>query len=149
MTAAHPEPSRPFHRTRSDHASETAEDYVEAIAARIDQHGVCRGADLARLFGVSHVTVTKTVSRLQGEGLIETESYGPLRLTREGQELAEMSRQRHELVLRFLTALGVSQPTAEIDSEGIEHHVSEETLRAFRRFIEAQESGPAADAGSG
>ena len=137
MTASAPEPFRPFLRTRRDHASETAEDYVEAIAARIEQHGVCRGADLARLFGVSHVTVTKTVSRLQSEGLIETELYGPVRLTRAGRKLAASSRQRHELVLRFLLALGVSRAVAEVDSEGIEHHVSEETLRAFRRFIEA------------
>ena len=57
-----------FRRTRRDHASETAEDYVEAIAKHVDSRGECRGADLAREFGVSHVTVTKTVSRLQAEG---------------------------------------------------------------------------------
>ncbi len=146
MTASRPEPSRPFLRTRSDHARETAEDYVEAIAEQIDHHGVCRGADLARLFGVSHVTVTKTVSRLQNEGLVETELYGPLRLTRKGRKLASLSRKRHELVLRFLMALGVSQAVAEVDSEGIEHHVGEETLRAFRRFIEAQANRSASDA---
>ncbi len=119
---------------------------MEAIARRIDQHGVCRGADLAKLFGVSHVTVTKTVSRLQSEGLVETELYSPVRLTREGQKLAVLSRKRHELVLRFLMALGVSQAVAEVDSEGIEHHVSDETLRAFRHFIEARENRPASDA---
>lgn len=136
MTVSRPKPSRPFHRTRSDHARETAEDYVEAIAEQIDQHGMCRGADLAKLFGVSHVTITKTVSRLQSEGLVETELYGPLHLTRKGRKLAAFSRKRHVLVLRFLMVLGVSQAVAEVDAEGIEHHVSEETLRAFQRFID-------------
>jgi DtxR family manganese transport transcriptional regulator len=126
---------QPFRRTRNDHASETAEDYVEAIANIIKDRGVCRGADLARMFGVSHVTITKTVSRLKQGGLVETSPYAPLRLTRKGEKLAWASRTRHELVLQFLIALGVSHSTAEADSEGIEHHVSEETLRAFRKFI--------------
>ena len=128
--------SRAFHRTRNDHATELAEDYVEAIAELIEAKGTCRVTDLARLFGVSHVTVTKTASRLQTEGLVETEPYGPLQLTDRGKKLAVKARRRHEIVLQFLMALGVSQKVAEIDSEGIEHHVSEETLRAFQNFID-------------
>lgn len=131
--------SRPFHRTRRDHASETAEDYVEAVADTIRRNGICRGADLAKLFGVSHVTITKTIARLQEEGLVDTEPYGPLRLTPTGEKLSETARRRHETVLAFLRALGVSQRVAEVDSEGIEHHVSEETLKAFRKFIEQQD----------
>ena len=138
MASAKPRKSRPFSRTRNDHAGETAEDYVEAIADFVAEHGVCRVTDLARLFEVSHVTVTKTVARLQREGLVDTEPYGPLRLTDEGDKLATMSRKRHDLVLEFLLALGVSRGVAEVDSEGIEHHVSSETLRAFRRFIDEQ-----------
>ena len=138
MTDSNSRKTRPFRRTRSDHAGETAEDYVEAIADTVREKGTCRVTDLAKLFGVSHVTVTKTIARLQREGLVDTEPYGPLRLTADGDKLATMSRKRHDLVLRFLLALGVSERVAEVDSEGIEHHVSDETLRAFRRFIEEQ-----------
>jgi len=127
--------SRPFRRTRSDHASETAEDYVEAIAETIVEAGVCRNADLARLFAVSHVTVNKTIGRLKKEGLVETEPYGPVALTEAGEKLAAESRERHEVVLAFLLSLGISRPVAEVDSEGIEHHVSDETLEAFRRRL--------------
>ena len=132
--ATSPEPSR-FRRTREDHASETAEDYVEAISDAQEVSGGCRGSDLAKLFGVSHVTVSKILTRLQSEGLIDTKPYGPVRLTRRGQSLAKKSRERHDTVLQFLLTLGVSRSTAEVDSEGIEHHVSEETLQAFRRFL--------------
>ena len=76
MAGARPNQSRPFRRTRRDHANETAEDYVEAIAATIREKGRCRGADLAKLFGVSNVTITKTVARLQSAGLVNTEPYG-------------------------------------------------------------------------
>ena len=135
MTTSKPQESMRFHRTREDHASETAQDYVEAIADSQEKPGGCRGSDLARFFGVSHVTVSKILARLQSEGLIDTEPYGPVRLTQNGQALAEKARERHETVLQFLLTLGVSRTIAEIDSEGIEHHVSDETLRAFRRFL--------------
>ncbi len=121
-------------RTRRDHATETAEDYVEAIAEIIDGKERCRVTDLAEHFAVSHVTVTKTVARLKKEGLVETEPYGPIYLTASGRALAENSRIRHEVVLEFLLALGVTQSTANSDSEGIEHHVSEETLQRMKEF---------------
>ncbi len=122
-------------RTRRDHATETAEDYVEAIADVIGQTGTCRVADLARRFAVTHVTVTRTISRLQSEGLVETEPYRPVRLTAKGRRLAEKSRRRHDLVVQFLIALGVGPETAAIDAEGIEHHVSAATLARFEAFV--------------
>jgi DtxR family manganese transport transcriptional regulator len=127
-----------FHRTRRDHAIETAEDYVEAIADLEAERGECRGGDLAKVFGVTHVTVTKTIARLQNEGLVTSRPYGPIQLTDTGKQMAIESRRRHEIVLQFLQAIGVSQETAEIDAEGIEHHVSEETLGCFQVIIDRQ-----------
>jgi DtxR family manganese transport transcriptional regulator len=135
MNNPSPQESMRFHRTREDHAAETAEDYVEAIAEAQEKSGGCRGIDLAKLFGVSHVTVSKILARLHSEGLIDSKPYAPVRLTENGQALAKRSRERHETVLRFLLTLGVKRATAEIDTEGIEHHVSDETMRAFRRFL--------------
>lgn len=139
MTAAPRSTKDPFRRTRTDHASETAEDYAEAIADIEAEKDSCRAADLARLFGVSHVTVGKTLSRLAGEGLVETEPYAPVRLTDKGRRLASQSRRRHALVLDFLRAIGVSEATAQADAEGIEHHVSPETLRRFEALIDERQ----------
>lgn len=124
-------------RTRRDHAAETAEDYVEAIADVIDRDGGCRVKDLAERFGVSHVTVVRIVQRLEREGFVATEPYQPLELTASGRALAERCRARHDVVYRFLRAIGVSEKTAAIDSEGIEHHVSPETLARFRAIADA------------
>lgn len=123
-------------RTRTDHATETAEDYVEAIADVLAENGVCRANDLARRFAVSHVTVHRIVVRLQNEGLLITEPYQPIRLTSKGKRMAKDSRQRHELVYEFLLAVGVDPETAENDAEGIEHHVSPATLGRFRKTID-------------
>lgn len=138
MTKAKPRRPNEFQRTRRDHATETAEDYVEAVAQLEADNGECRGADLARLFEVSHVTVTKTIARLKDEGLVDTRPYGPITLTAQGRRLARESQRRHDLVLDFLLAIGVSDETARIDAEGIEHHVSKETLECFRRVIKRQ-----------
>ena len=128
--------SQSHSRIRRDHASETAEDYVEAVADLIAAGGRCRIVDLAGHFGVSHVTVTKTIARLVREGLVETQPYGPISLTDAGRRLAQNSHKRHELVYQFLLALGVPPTAAADDAEGIEHHVSLETLKCFRRFVE-------------
>ena len=122
-------------RTRSDHATELAEDYVEAIAEIIETKGVCRTVDLAARFEVSHVTVNRTIGRLVRDGFAETQPYGPVSLTSKGKRLARMASERHAIVREFLIAIGVSERVAQIDSEGIEHHVSAETLRAMRSFI--------------
>lgn len=127
----------PHQRTRRDHKSETAEDYVEAVSDLLREQDVCRVADLARRFGVSHVTVHRIIERLQNEGLVSTEPYQPILLTAAGRRLAARCRERHEIVFRFLLSIGIDADTAAIDAEGIEHHVSPETLKRFRELTSA------------
>lgn len=126
--------SAPHRRTRRDHSTETAEDYVEAVAEIIAERECCRLVDLAEYFGVSHVTANRTVARLQKEGLLSTEPYQPIALTPKGKRLANRCRQRHEIVYRFLLSIGIDEATAAIDAEGIEHHVSPKTLKRFREL---------------
>ncbi len=121
--------------TRQQHARERAEDYVETIADLIDSVGEARATDIAKRMGVSHVTVIQTVRRLRLKGLLHSEPYRSIFLTPEGKAMAATTRKRHEIVINFLCALGVSRATALQDAEGIEHHVSRETLRAFERFL--------------
>jgi DtxR family transcriptional regulator, manganese transport regulator len=127
--------SQAFKRTRSDHQKELAEDYVELIADIIDERGTARGTDVALRLGVANATVVKMLKRLQEMGLITQEPYRPIDLTGDGWHLAHRGRKRHQIVERFLLTLGVSEETARIDSEGIEHHVSDETLKAMGRFV--------------
>ncbi|MCH8274355.1 MAG: manganese-binding transcriptional regulator MntR [Armatimonadetes bacterium] len=126
-----------FKRTRNDHACETAEDYVEAIDGMIAAHGECRVTQLADQFGVSHVTALKIVRRLERDGLTTTEVRKPIELTRKGKRLANRCRDRHDIVHRFLLAIGVSERMAAIDAEGIEHHVSPETLERMRNIAQS------------
>jgi DtxR family transcriptional regulator, manganese transport regulator len=125
-------------RTRRDHQTETAEDYVEAVADLIAENSICRVNDLAKSFAVSHVTVSKIVSRLKSEGYLKSQPYGPIELTEKGAQLARDCKSRHKTVVDFLLTLGVSPLVAEIDAEGMEHHVSRETLEKFSAFVSKQ-----------
>lgn len=125
-----------FQLTREAHRSEINEDYVELIADLIDQKGEARPVEIAERMGVKQPTVTKTLARLQREGLVVRRPYRAVFLTGAGQALAEACRRRHRLVVAFLIALGIDEATAEQDAEGIEHHVSDRTLEAFASFID-------------
>lgn len=121
--------------TRRAHASELAEDYVEAIAQLSESTGEARVVDLARLLGVSHVTVVRTLARLQKNGLVTTRPYRSIFLTDEGAKLASHSRKRHAIVEACLIKLGVPAHIARADAEGLEHHVSSQTLAVMERFV--------------
>ncbi|WP_435640293.1 manganese-binding transcriptional regulator MntR [Micavibrio aeruginosavorus] len=123
-----------FSRVREAHQTETTEDYVELIADLIGAQQEARLSDLSARLGVSHATASKVISRLKDEGYVDSEPYRSIFLTDKGWTLAQKCKERHEIVLAFLIRLGVPPDTAEFDAEGIEHHISAETLDIFRRF---------------
>jgi DtxR family manganese transport transcriptional regulator len=125
-----------FRQTRISRRTELVEDYVELIADLIADGGEARQVDIAQRLGVAQPTVAKMLKRLAAEGLIQQKPYRGVFLTAEGSELAERSRERHQIVESFLCALGVSPATARIDAEGIEHYVSTETLQAFKSYLD-------------
>ena len=126
-----------FDRIRRAHQSEVAEDYVEMISDLIEETGEARTVDLAARFGVTSPTVNAIVRRLQREKLVETRPYRSIFLTEAGKALAESSRARHQIVQDFLVTIGVPETIAEEDAEGVEHHVSEETLAVFAQITAA------------
>ncbi|MEI9959875.1 MAG: helix-turn-helix domain-containing protein, partial [Limisphaerales bacterium] len=88
-------------RSRRDRAVEVAQDYVEAIADLSISLGEARVVDLARRLGVTHVTVNRTLSRLQQAGYVNTKPYRAIFLTDAGRKLAEECKRRHETVAAF------------------------------------------------
>lgn len=124
-----------FRQARQARRVALVEDYVELIADLIDDSGEARQVDIAARLGVAQPTVAKMLKRLAEDGLITQRRYRGVFLTAAGNELAAKSRARHQVVEAFLCALGISPETARIDAEGIEHHVSAETLEAFARFV--------------
>ena len=127
------------HKTREARRTELVEDYVELIAELIARDGEARQVEIARRLGVAQPTVAKMLKRLAEDGLVHQRPYRGIFLTDAGHRLAEACHSRHEIVETFLRAIGVSEEIARHDAEGIEHHVSQETLDAFARHVAARE----------
>ena len=123
-----------FSTTKTRKNIELFEDYVEAINEINFNKVFVKNVDLCKYFGVSNATVCKNIKRLIKEELVESEKYRSIFLTKTGKKLAEKSNTRHEVLYKFLTKLGVPIRIAEIDSEGMEHHVSKETLNIMKKF---------------
>ena len=132
-----------FRQVREAHRRELIDDYVELISDLIREVGEARQVDMAARLGVSQPTVAKMLKRLASVGLIEMIPWRGVFLTPEGEKLAQKNRERHQLVENFLLVLGVSPEIARRDAEGMEHHVSEETLVKFREFT--LKYGPSAE----
>ena len=123
-----------YSKIRSQNKNEILEDYVEAIQEISEIKGDVKNADLAVHFSVSQATINKNLKRLINYNLAKSEPYRSIFLTNDGKKLAAISKQKHQIVYNFLIKLGVSKKIAQFDSEGIEHHVSEETLKLMKKF---------------
>ena len=122
-----------FEKARSAQSTAVLEDYAELISDLIAAEGEARPTDIARRLGASHATAIKSIARLKREGLAPSKLYRGVFLTSAGG--AGRPPARHRLVVDLLIAVGAPPAAAEADAEGIEHHVSDETLAAFAKYL--------------
>ena len=123
-----------FRKVRNAHRTENTEDYLELVAELLNSKGEARIVDIAEKLGIAQATANKTIQRLHSQGYIKREPYRSIFLTYKGQKIASESKKRHNIVYNFLRNLGLDKNTASEDAEGIEHHVSEKTLRKMDNF---------------
>jgi len=121
----------------------SAEDYLERIHELIESKGYARVSDIAALLELTRPTVSIMVQRLSRDGYLTYEKYRGLTLTPRGAEVARRIRTRHVLLTEFLGMLGLDRTVVSRDVEGIEHHVSPETLEKLERLVEHWKEQPA------
>lgn len=131
-------PSKPAAPARSS----AVEDYLEQILDLINTKGYARVADIAQGLKISQASVTNMVQRLDAEGLLKYEKYRGLVLTTAGETLARNIMRRHHLLSDFLRMLGVDESVIYRDVEGMEHHISPQTLNAIEALVEELKSQP-------
>jgi DtxR family manganese transport transcriptional regulator len=129
-----------YKKARADAALELADDYLELIDDLITECGEARAADLAVRMGVSHVTIAKALQRLARDGHVTYRPYRSIFLTDSGRAVAKAAREKHRTILKFLLEIGVSEAIAEQDAEGMEHHISAETLAVIDSFLNRLQS---------
>jgi Mn-dependent DtxR family transcriptional regulator len=113
------------------------EDYLEVIFELIQRKGYATTIDISNYLNVSSPSVTKMVQRLDETGHVRYERYRGITLTDRGIAIAQDIRNRHSLLVEFLRLIGVGEDIANIDAEGIEHHVHPETLQKLEEFVKS------------
>ena len=124
--------------------SQSAEDYLERIHELIEEKGYARVVDIASSLNVKQGSVTSMVQKLDELGFLNYEKYRGLILTESGKEVALRIQRRHETLSRFFSLMRVSDETQADDIEGIEHHLSPETLKLIADLTRYFEGRPEA-----
>ena len=123
------------------HAS--GENYLETILILKREKGYVRSIDIATKMEFSKPSVSRAVGLLRENGYITIDPKdGFIELTEKGQEVAERMYERHDLISRWLMALGVSAETALEDACRIEHDLSEETFEKIKLHIREKDEIP-------
>ena len=118
---------------------ESAEDYLESILVLKKTKGIVRSIDIVRYMDYSKPSVSRAMSLLRENGYITMQKDGWIELTEEGQAIAEKIYERHDLLTKWLVALGVPQEIAAEDACRIEHDISPETFEKLKAFIQKDE----------
>ncbi len=125
-----------------DKPSQSAEDYLERIHELIESKGNAHVADIAQSLNVGQPSVTSMVQKLADEGYLRYEKYRSLTLTDAGRAVAERIRDRHVVLASFFTLFDLDDDTQARDIEGIEHHLSSDTLNTLANLTAFFEEHP-------
>ena len=100
---------------------ESGEMYLETIYVLSQKSDKVRAIDVGEYMGFSKPSVSRALGLLKNGGYVVTDGNGYLSLTNEGREVAEKIYERHEILTKFLTGLGIDEETASHDACKIEH----------------------------
>src|ERR1043165_6601299 len=126
----------------TEQPSQTAEDYLERIHELIEEKGYARVVDIASSLKVKQASVTSMVQKLGESGYLNYEKYRGLILTDKGRAVATRIQKRHETLSRFFSLFGLDEETQREDIEGIEHHLSPETVAILADLAKFFEDHP-------
>ena len=115
---------------------ESGEMYLETILLLSKKNSRVRSIDVGEYMGFSKPSVSRAIGLLKSGGYVNMDSDGHLTLTDAGEEVARKIYERHELLSGFLVTLGVSEETASADACKIEHHISDESFDAIKKYVE-------------
>jgi len=130
------------HKTKKTSSTTSEEDYLEVIAELVELKGYATTLDISRFMNVSPPSVTKMLQKLDEKKYLEYEKYHGINLTNIGKQVADTIRKKHSTLLEFFEILNVGKGIANQDTEGLEHHLNDKTIRKLRKFITFLKSNP-------
>ena len=120
--------------------NESAENYLETILMLSRKKPVVRSVDIANELGFKKSSVSVAMKHLRENQHITVTDEGYIYLTESGKEIADMVYERHEIISKCLTTLGVDKSIADEDACKIEHVISEESFAKIRDIVLASQN---------
>ena len=117
------------------HIQESGEMYLETILILSAENPHVRSIDVSEYMGFSKPSVSRAIGILKNGGYVEMDKDGFLTLTNLGKTVAQKVYDRHNIITDFLISIGVSEETASGDACKIEHHISDESFEAIKKFM--------------
>ena len=130
------------HKTKKTSSTISEEDYLEVIAELVELKGYATTLDISRFMNVSPPSITKMIQKLDEKKYLEYEKYHGINLTHIGKQVADTIRRKHSTLLEFFEILNVGKGIANQDTEGLEHHLNDKTIRQLKKFITFLKSNP-------
>ena len=118
---------------------ESAENYLETILVLSKRKPQVRSIDIAHELSFSKPSVSVAMKNLRLNGYIHMDQDGYITLTPAGLAIADKIYERHQLLSRWLVALGVNPDTAAEDACRMEHVISSESFEAIKRHTHTME----------
>ena len=130
------------HKTRKISSTTREEDYLEVIAELVELKGYATTLDISRFMNVTPTSVTKMLQKLDEKKYLEYEKYHGINLTTMGKNVADSIRRKHSTLLEFFEILNIGKEIANQDTEGLEHHLSDKTIKQLKKYITFLKSNP-------
>ena len=113
---------------------QSSEDYLERILMLSKKYGNIRSIGLVRDLNFSKPSVSIALKKLHDEGFVKIDDKGYITLSTVGRDIAERVFAKHQLLTSFFVKLGINEEDAENEACSIEHHLSDESYEALKKY---------------
>lgn len=119
--------------------SESQEMYLKTILLLRLGNQTSRSVDVANELGYSKASVSRAVSLLKSEKLVEVIEGGEIVFTKKGEEKALSVLERYKVLVKILKKLGLDEVEADDEACKLEHVIGDELYVKLKEFSERED----------
>lgn len=116
--------------------SKALEEYLKTMYILKKQNGNIRVTDIAEKMNCTKPSVNKALNNLKANALVNYETYGTIKLTEEGENLAKKILEAYDIVYLFLKdVLNLEENDAKNEAEKIKSSITDDTINKLARYV--------------
>ncbi len=112
------------------------EEYLKTIYILSKTEKEIRVTDIAKKLEITKPSVNRAIKNLKDINLLNYETYGEIKLTQEGEKIAQEILKREDVMKLFLSKiLDIEEKQAETEAIAMKHAISRKTEEKLEQFI--------------